>query len=523
MERLIKTSKLLGLSAVGVILLACSKTLLWETNYSTASANIAIGAAVDPVGSVYIAGTSRANPESSGFDYRGLLLKYSADGQLEWSKEYEELTHLMTATPLGEGKLIVSGTQGGPSGTLSSGTFYLASAQDGSLIKELLSAPNHTKSSYSAEGQNQAYFVSQQTDDPNSGYQLLAYDTEGELIHTSAISGTTYAIKNNPNGSIYLLNRNGWDSGLRLYALNSDFSIQWTSDELHNLDCHSFSTYESNDIAVDSNNDIIVKCDSAFSKLDANGTQRFSASYADLFDSNSSDSLYYFEHGPSQISFDDDNNLYISTTRAVLFEGQIGNLIIAESSYSLVKSDALVIKYDGATGERLWSDDVDAFLTATETGVTADYYYPMHASVTNGKLQVTVRGFRGHYIGRVAATSTSPAICNNLVVEGVLPPHNECLLDSIADAYAKTLYYNLETGKRSSGSRYNEDYPSAAVLAPNNTLILVGDDTWEGTTNWLEMGSQALSFLDQDEDRWAESRDFSVDSPSHIYVQKHSL
>jgi len=241
----------------------------------------------------------------------------------------------------------------------------------------------------------------------------------------------------------------------------------------------------------------------------------FTSDYSDLMraEPDANPELLEFELEPSLITVDNNNDIFISTTRANYLAGQIGNL--QTGNFSLLKSDTLVMKISGATGERIWSDDVNGYLLGSANGVTSDFYYPLAMSIIEGELQVTLRGFRGNYTGVVSADDSALTYCSEFT--DLYYPLNTCALDSVANAYARTLFFDLGDGMRRNGPSYNEDYPSTALVGTDNTLYMIGDSTWEGAKQYIELNALGQAILS--DAGWAEQRD----SDSSIYIKKHQL
>lgn len=139
----------------------------------------------------------------------------------------------------------------------------------------------------------------------------------------------------------------------------------------------------------------------------------------------------------------------------------------------------------------------------------------MAMSVVNNRLQVTVRGFRGNYVGGSTPEGSTQTYCGVLV--DAVEPMNTCQLESTANAYAKTIYYRLSDGFRSNGKSYSDDYPSAALLGEDNSVYMVGDSSWEGSRDDIEIHAQAKALLT--EEGWAQARD----GDTSIYINKYKL
>jgi len=518
MERRLKTKPYFYLVLLALIITACGgSSLLWEASYDTENVDIAVDAALDAQGNLYVVGSQRVNPQSSIANYNGLLLKYDPQGELIWQLDIPEITHAHDVMPLNERRILIETTNNWLYGIQGSGSYYLVSATDGTLIQQLSDEATTIWTEATAD-QERITLLSRYPSSNDVSSDLRQFDMMGNLTNSIALSGTPMQIAAMPNGGLYYLGYDEWQAGLRLYALDENLAMIWASADLTSLHGLCGFFIESNPVSItsDHNNDIIVQCPTHIAKLSAQGELIFTTDYSDLFrdEPDSNPIRLDFELPPTFITVDDNNDIFIATTQANNLIGQIGNLHTGEY-YSLIKSDTLVMKFDGITGERVWSDRINGYLQGTPNGVTSDFYYPMALSIVDDRLQVTVRGFRGNYVGAYREEGELVSHCMQYVD---LPyPINSCNLDSIANAYARTIYYNVTDGRRSNGETYNDDYPSAALTGSDNTLYLIGDSTWEGIKHFIEINAQGQAMLG--ESGWWQMRD----SESAIYIQKHQL
>lgn len=500
-----------GLAACG------GSSLLWETTYDSDNADIAVDAALDQSGNLYVVGTSRSNPGEENFDYQGLILKYSAAGELAWQRILPEIGHVRDVIPLNGNRIVVETTNAGFYSLAYHGSYYLASAETGQLIKQL-SDEDDTNWSQALPRGNRVALLNQYNPAAGGGHDIQIYDEEGNLTSAINLAGTPYALKANYNGGFYLLSRNEWQSGVRLYELDRDLNLTWASEELplNGSMCGYYNDGSATHIALDNNSDIVIQCPIHLVKLSSQGDILFQTQYADMFRDqlDESPALLDYELNPAMISIDDNNDIYVASTRANLFTGQVGNLI-QRDYFTFLKSDTLVMKFDGSTGERVWDDVINGFISGTAQGASGDFYYPMAMSVENNRLQVTVRGFRGNYIGDYQAEGDALTYCTVLLDS--LEALNTCQLESTANAYAKTIYYQLGDGTRSNGKSYTDDYPTAALLGEDRSIYMVGDSSWEGAKDSIEINAQAKVLLDAD--GWAQQRD----GDTSIYIRKYKL
>lgn len=518
MDRRLKTSPYFYLVLLALIITACGgSSLLWEASYDTENVDIAVDAALDRQGNLYVVGSQRSDPQSPGNNYSGLLLKYDPQGQLIWQSEVPEVTHVHNVIPLNERRILIETTSNWLYGIQGSGSYHLVSATDGSIIQQL-SDEATTIWTEATVDQGRIALLNRYPSSNEVSSDLQQFDMMGNLTNSIALNGTPMQIAAMPNGGLYYLGYDEWQAGLRLYALDENLAMIWASTELTSLHglCGFFIESNPASITSDHNNDIIVQCPTHVTKLSSQGELVFTTDYSDLFqdEPDTNPERLDLELPPTFITVDDNNDIYIATTQANNLIGQIGNLHTGEY-YSLIKSDTLVMKFDGISGERVWSDRINGYLQGTPNGVTSDFYYPMALSIVNDRLQVTVRGFRGNYVGAFRDEDELVSHCTQYVDLPYLI--NSCNLDSIANAYAKTIYYNVIDGKRSNGETYNDDYPSTALTGSDNTLYLVGDSTWEGIKHFIEINAQSQALLSEGD--WVEIRD----SESAIYIEKHQL
>ncbi|HAU15243.1 MAG: hypothetical protein CMK83_06530 [Pseudomonadales bacterium] len=517
MERLSKTPRYVYSTLFAMGISACGgSSLLWEATYDSADANIAVDAALDAQGNLYVVGSHRAQPQDANFDYSGLIVKYNSSGDLVWQNSLPGVTHVHDILPVDDNHILIETTNDWLTGIQLSGSFHLASAADGSPLQQL-SNEDTTLWTEAALDQGRIILLNRYRLDNDIGSELQQFDVNGNLTNNLPLTGTPLQIAAMPNGGLYYLGDNEWQSGMRLHALDENLNLMWSSVELSSLNglCGRFAGFNPVSITTDNNQDILIKCSSGLVKLSAQGALLFTSDYSDLMraEPDANPELLEFELEPSLITVDNNNDIFISTTRANYLAGQIGNL--QTGNFSLLKSDTLVMKISGATGERIWSDDVNGYLLGSANGVTSDFYYPLAMSIIEGELQVTLRGFRGNYTGVVSADDSALTYCSEFT--DLYYPLNTCALDSVANAYARTLFFDLGDGMRRNGPSYNEDYPSTALVGTDNTLYMIGDSTWEGAKQYIELNALGQAILS--DAGWAEQRD----SDSSIYIKKHQL
>ena len=76
MDRPLKTSPYFYLVMQALIITACGgSSLLWEASYDTENVDIAVDAALDRQGNLYVVGSQRSDPQLPGTNYTGLILK----------------------------------------------------------------------------------------------------------------------------------------------------------------------------------------------------------------------------------------------------------------------------------------------------------------------------------------------------------------------------------------------------------------------------------------------------------------
>lgn len=376
MDRLGKTKLYTFVTLLCGILAACGgSTLLWETTYDTENADIAIDAALDQSDNLYIVGTSRSNPNEENFDYRGLIIKYNAAGELAWQRVLPEVGDVRDVIPLNGERILVETTNAGFYSLTYHGSYYLASADTGELITQLSREEDTLWSQVVTRG-NKVALLNQYSPAAGGGNDLQVYDQDGNLISDINLLGTTYSLRVKPYGGYYLLSKNAWQSGVRLYALDADLNLVWSSDELplNGSLCGFYSDGSATHIAIDNNEDIVIQCPIHLVKVSSEGEILFQTEYADMFRDqlDSTPALLDYELNPAMITIDDNNDIYIASTRANLFTGQVGNLIQSEN-FTLLKSDTMVMKFDGTSGERLWDDVINGFLSGTVHGATGDF------------------------------------------------------------------------------------------------------------------------------------------------------
>ena len=165
--------------------------MLWETTYDSENADIAIDAALDQSDNLYIVGTSRSNPNAENFDYRGLIIKYNAAGELAWQRSLAEVGHVRDVVPLNGERILVETTNTGFYSLTYHGSYYLASADTGELITQLSREEDTLWSQVVTRG-NKVALLNQYSPAAGGGNDLQVYDQDGNLISDINLLGTTY-------------------------------------------------------------------------------------------------------------------------------------------------------------------------------------------------------------------------------------------------------------------------------------------------------------------------------------------
>lgn len=182
---------------------------------------------------------------------------------------------------------------------------------------------------------------------------------------------------------------------------------------------------------------------------------------------------------------------------------------------SILKSDAVLLKLNGGTGQRTWSDDVNTPLFVSNNQINSYFYYPIALSLTDDKALLTVRGLAAKYSGFPSDQNSgfSCVFLEDWYGMGGGFPFNTCQLDHYQERYGKTFAYRTSDGKRLSETRHNIPYPRAATLDSDGNLAVLGDNQSGYMDNWTEFFAKGMDAV--------LSEEISHDDNSDIVLQKY--
>ncbi|OUS03821.1 hypothetical protein A9Q81_06750 [Gammaproteobacteria bacterium 42_54_T18] len=495
-----------------VLLTACASTLLWTTIHETPEVTMSINSAIDNNNNIYVAGAQRIDNEDDTFNYSGLLQKYQSNGDLLWSVPYDQFDYAVKPVPLSDDYLLLLTVDNwySPNGAKS---LWATSTTNGTS-HQLIEAPlNHGVRDIVVTDQQAFALIDTEDDD-----ELVVIDSAANIVNNLVLDGRTSRISVDNQGDAYLYRT--YLGGSAIEGYDSELNQVWSSENLYTLGITGCNDQELNGLYFDGNNDLIIHCAHQLAKIEkSTGDVIFVEDYSNLFsrkDTSDTEGYFDWEFGPSNLVFDDNNQIYLTTTRTRSYTGRYGNVKIVDGT-STLRADVVVIKFDGNTGERLWVDDINGSLFPSQTGLIANFYYPLSLSLINEEIQVTFRGFRGEYIGDDDPSDETTNCYSGIEATSTFVPFNGCNLSSINDNYARTFYYNRENGERRKGTKYAIEYPSAALITDENTTVLVGDSAWEAFSNSLEYALLGKGYYS----------DYHIDEKrtqaSNIVVEKHTL
>lgn len=483
-------------------LAACAPTLLWETTHNPADTNIIYTSALTNSNGLLLSAGQRSDSDASSPINTANVLHYDSDGSLINEQALGENSVASSIYPSGFDVFFITGaelTANQLQNDQEPNELWLASKTAAfTPLKVLDLGDDHIV---------QAVNVGDLLYIATSTGNIQAIDMQGNVMHTSAVTvDDVLSLDHSPNQTFYASNENA------IYAFDNELNL---------LSEHSFSSLgieiclpQKTLISFDSNSDLIVHCINSITKIDSDTMQPlFNHTFSDLFASQNSNGVpFYFEHpipNPNQQSpvvIDEEDNIYWVGIRNRVYVQDVGGLTNQGSGSSL-RSETLIVKLDGDTGDRVWSNDISGQFFPTEQGLLSSFYYPLSQSVVGNELQVTFKGFTGEYEGDCSV---------QINTDSFFILSNYCDLTELTANYARTQYFDLNTGDRRTGTRYEIPFTDSALVTQDGAIMIVGDQAWEGS---YDITTHIPLAGEYDEYPSANLKT----SASNIVIQKHSL
>lgn len=497
----------ISITVLGLFLVACTGTLVWRIDYTANDLSVVGDSLMDQQGNIYVAGTVRVAADPNQMN--GLLLKYDANGELIWEREFEDASHIASIQALTDDYLIA--------GTFNSWhpttppRFELISALDGTTVMTALENSEYSTLEIATHLDN-AYLAINRWGGEDV-YQLTRMPLLGAEPRYASAPGSIVQFGMSPSGVMYVLSEN--DSH-KLTAYSNELELLWEIDlppfELALSD--RFSRIPSK-FSFDQEENIILVGYQTLIKISNQGEIIFNKELDDWFvPGELTEKEVHI--GPSHVTTDETGDIYLTTTRSKRYIGDLGNVFIKPSTISrlgaTLGSDTLVFRINGSSGNVDWMTELTSTLESGDTGVISSFRYPLSISIVNKKLQVTVRQFTGEYVNSMSDETGS--YCFSFW--NFLPfAFNSCRLEAIVDRNAQTYYYSLDNGEQETGSEYNIPQTSHVFLDQQDNTIIVGDDSREYTSDYF----QVLTYGVVSDDKWIDH----PDSYSKIIIEKHKL
>jgi hypothetical protein len=473
----------LGVLTMATTLAACASSLLWQTEYDTPEVTIAQSVAIDADDNVYVGGSTQTgliNDRRRIMD--GLLLGYNAAGELVWETQLPDaITVNDVKTVNGDVLAVVAGDFKGFFGSINviddtankQGELLYVSTKSGELLKKLHTYADDTF--VAMDVFDEKLYVS--SNNKSGSSSISVFDVNGDEVTSILLSDQTIShVELSETGNLFL------DTGGSIQRYNSDLDLVWATDP----ECPVVAMY-----AVP-NGSVFVECKEHVSKIDASGAVTFSTDLNLFLTQTSSIWEYWLSDYddlfmPTVGTVDADGNLYFARSRAKVYalDGAVNLGALTVEAPSTLSADAVLFKIDGSSGDILWTDDINAAIFGTADGFTSQYYYPMDLNVDGQEVSMTFRGIVGRYVSYIG---TECALFTHWEF-----PFNTCVLDSMKDTYAKTLFYNTSSGKRALNKvGYDISYPRATVSTHDGNRIVIGDENDRMPENIIEMFALGL-------------------------------
>lgn len=488
-------------------LTACSSFLVWQAIYSTPEPKVVTALTVDSHNNSYVGGGLRTGYEHrfSQF-YDSLLLKYDANGTLLWKSTAPDASMVIDVAVLNEDTLVVAtGARAEGYSTelmlgdidIRNSELWLVSATTGEFQQFLLS--------FDQDGDESQYrkmivadgilYVAQAKGrlDPSV---LFAFDQNGTLLQQwSPATGGIADIAFDGN-DLYVTTTS---TDQRIVKLNKQFQAQWSLGRGTLPTCISLS------IAAKQER-VYASCENQVAMFDGNGNVVFHRNFDFLLRTTSETYQNFLPQ--SIVNIDNNGDVYFASTRATVYDSENGPVKIGSLSTYLpttLRSDVVIAKLDGISGDVLWSDDVSSQILPAGSSFTSSYYFPLALNFKDGKPLLTFRGSVSNYGGLDGGLHCLDADTEEFI------PLNTCERKSILEQYAKTFEYDAATGKRVKQIKHNVKFPRRVALDASKHLLIAGDQEF-GFVAFPELFSLGRS---------EQMEEYPLSTASDIVLQKY--
>lgn len=462
-----------------LLLAACGSKLLWEARYTPSGPKSVTATSTDPTNNSYIGSGVRVGLlEDSTPEYQALMLKYDASGTLLWQSELPDAAMILAIAPVNtEVIAVVTGIRGVPKNATNSksSALWLVSATTGAPIQEVTrfdnpaSADNFHKLKvinqriYLARGSNDidcAMLI--ECDYHNASGTLQIYNAQGTLLnqhhYNKDIADFDVSADNTVSVALY-------GQAVEVQALDAGLQPLWSAS----MPTRNFYQCALPSIRRQAGNTHLL-CDGGLVKLDSTGTPLFDIHFDDLVGNgptgNNGAETASFWHYNGLMDITDSGDIFVAKTRPTAYiPGENGFELGPVTLYATasLKSDAVLMKINGGTGDILWSDDVNTPLSVSDENLQSFYYSPLGLSISGNKVLLTIQAIGAAY-----------DYCYNLQDWSSYFP-NTCHLDHYIEQYGKTFAYAENSGARLTELRHSIAHPRQANLDAQGKLVVAGD------------------------------------------------
>lgn len=474
-----RQNKRFALISTALLLAACGSKLLWEAHYTPSGPKSVTAISIDQTSNSYIgSGIRQGLLADSTPEYQALMLKYDPSGALLWQREVPDAAMILAIAPVNNDVIaVVTGIRGVPKGAANSksSALWLLSAATGAPIREV----THFDGSASADSFHKLKVINQriylargsndidcaklmECDSHDVSATLQVYDAQGTLLnqhhYDKDIADFDVSVDNTVSVALY-------GQAVEVQALGEGLQTLWSSS----MPSRNFYQCDLPSIRRLAGNTHLL-CNEGLMKLDNTGAPLFDIHFDDLVGNGSTGSddaeTAHFWHYNGLIEMGDNGDIFVAKTRPTAFiPGENGFALGPVTLYATasLKSDTVLMKINGNTGDILWSDDVNTPLSVSDGNLQSFYYSPLGLSISGSKILLTIQAIGAAY-----------DYCYNLQDWSSYFP-NTCHLSHYVEQYGKTIAYGENSGARLAELRHNIVHPRQAKLDAQGKLVVTGD------------------------------------------------
>lgn len=474
-----RLNKRFTLISSALLLAACGSKLLWEARYTPSGPKSVTAISMDQTNNSYIgSGIRQGLLGDSTPEYQALMLKYDASGALLWQSELPDAAMILAIAPVNaEVIAVATGIRGVPNGAVNtkSSALWLVSATTGEPLQEVtqFDGPASADSFHKLKVINQRIYLARGSNDidcavlmecdyHNVSATLQVYDVQGTLLsqhhYNKDIADFDVSVDNTVSVALY-------GQAVEVQALDQGLQTLWSSS----LPTRNFYQCALPSIRRQAGNTHLL-CDGGLVKLNSTGTPLFDIHFDELVGNGTTGSTSAetasFWHYNGFLEIADSGDIFVAKTRPTAFipaenGAEVGPVTLYATAS--LKSDAVLMKINGDTGDILWSDDVNTPLSVSDGNLQSFYYSPLGLNMSGSKVLLTFQAIGATY-----------DYCYNLEDWSSYFP-NTCHLDHYVEQYGKTIAYGENSGARLAELRHNIAHPRQVKLDAQGKLVVAGD------------------------------------------------